>query len=138
MVPVAQARSRTKHYIEYVLVGVGPDCPCTGAVPSFLQAKRGYPNVRLRPKQCDQPIPGTTRVGEQQEQICAVHTWARTRYLAHLPNPPRVLKKEDDAPDDFMDLIGDEGGAQEESSDSEGTVASPAMGSDQESGEEGV
>jgi len=95
LVPVAQARSRTKHYVEYVLVGSGPDCPPIGAVPCFLQTRQGYPSVKLRPKHCDQPIPGgmTAGVGEQQGQICTIHTWARSRYLTHMPNPPRVLKK---------------------------------------------
>ena len=70
MVPVAQARSSTKHYIEYVLVGSGPDSPSTGSVPCFLQAKHGYTTSKPRPKHCDKPIPGIIAgVGEQQGQI---------------------------------------------------------------------
>lgn len=141
LVPVAQARSRTKHYVEYVLVGLGVDCPCSGSVPGFLQAKRGYPTHSLRPKQCEQPVPGiNARACEHQEQVCTVHTWARARYLAHLPNPPRVFRKESDAngDDDFLGLL-DDGEAKkgEESSDSEGSIASLALKSDQESGDEG-
>jgi len=47
LVPVVQARARRKHYIEYVLQGVGPECPCND-LPCFVQAKRGYPSTKLR------------------------------------------------------------------------------------------
>ena len=137
MVPVAQARSRTKHYIEYVLVGVGPDSPSTGSAPCFLQTKHGHPTSKLRPKHCDQPIPGITAgVREQQGQICMIHAWARYWYLTHLPNPPRVLKtqKVRDDVDDMLGLLREDAqAAEDESSDSEGSVGPPTLGSDQES-----
>jgi len=108
LVPVAQARSRTKHYVEYVLVGVGADCPCPGGVPCFLQTRRGYPVQRLRPKQCGQLVPGiNAETSEHQEQVCTVHTWARSRYMTHLPNPARVLRKEVATDDEFDGLLGD-------------------------------
>ena len=40
LVPVAQARSRTKHYIEYVLVGSGPESLSMGSV-LFCRQKQG-------------------------------------------------------------------------------------------------
>ena len=120
---------------------MGPKCLCTGAAPCFLQTRQGYPSIKLRPKHCDQPIPGITAgVGEQQGQICMIHTWARSRYLTHLPNPPRVLKtqKGADDVDDMLGLLGydeDAQAAEDESSDSEGSVGPPTMGSDQKSRE---
>ena len=102
------------------------------------QTKQGYPSNKLRPKHCDQPIPGITAgVGEQQGQICTIHTWARSRYLTHLPNPPRALKtqKGRDDVDDMLGLLGEDAqAADDESSDSEGSVGPPTMGNDQESG----
>ena len=107
--------------------------------PALLQTKHVYPTSKLRPKHCDQPIPGITAgVGEQQGQICMIHTWARSRYLTHLPNPPRVLETQKGR-DDVDDMLGwpgaDAQAADDESSDSEGSVGPPTMGSDQESAE---
>ena len=140
LVPVAQLRSRTKHYVEYVLIGIGPECPFHGATPSFLQARRGYPSIRLRPKRCEQPIPGINAgIGEEHAGCCAIHTWAR-RYMVHLPNPPRAFKKEQrPQEDEFMELAGDDNAAEDESSDSEGSIDSidpSGMGSDVEAAEE--
>ena len=53
LVPVVQARPRRKHSIEYMLMGVGPECPCKGSGPSFVQSKKGYPSIKLRPRRCD-------------------------------------------------------------------------------------
>jgi len=72
-----------------------------------------------------------------------IHTWARSRYLLHLPNPPRVLKTQTgaDDSDDMFSFLGDAEYAQaaeDESSDSEGSVGPPTMVRDQESEEDGA
>ena len=81
----AERKCNAGDYVEYVLVGTGHTCRCTGAAHCFLlQTRQGYPSVKLRPKHWDQPIPGITAgVGEQQ--ICTIHTRARSRNLTHLP-----------------------------------------------------
>ena len=123
------------------MVGTRPNCLFTGAVPCFSQTRQGCPSIKLRPKHCGQPIPGITAgVGEQQ--LCTIHTWARSRYVAHLPDLLQIIRKEKGAGDvdDMLGLLGDDDAqaAEDESSDSEGSVGPPTMGSDPESGEDGA
>ena len=55
-----------------------------------------------------------------------------------MPNPPRAFKKEQrPEEDEFMELAGDDNAAEDESSDSEGSIDPSGMGSDvEESAEE--
>ena len=141
LVAVVRARARRKHYVEYMLQGVGPKCPCTESVPCFVHSKKGYPSIKLRPRRCGKPIPGIVagsgeNSAEEGQTVCGTHTWARGRYMAHLPNQPPVLRTKQQNKDDFEELGvgGDDGAAQDESPDSEeGSVEALGMGSDPES-----
>ena len=66
-----------------------------------------------------------------------MHTWARGRFLAHLPNQMRVLNKERQQENGFAELedFGDDDAAQDESSDSEEGSDGEPMVSDAESGD---
>ena len=99
LVPVVQARARRKHYVEYMLQGVGPKCPCTESVPCFALSKKGYPRFKLRPRCCGKPILGIVagsgeNSAEEGQTVRGTHTWARGRRIAHLPNQPSVLRTE--------------------------------------------
>ena len=134
LVPVVQARSRRKHYIEYMLTGVGPECPCKGSGPSFVQSKKGYPSIKLRPRRCDKPLPGIAAGNGDEEGDtvwCGTYTWARGRFLASLPNQPSVVRKPKQDQDDIVQALGlgDDNAGQDESSDSEeGSVDANALG----------
>ena len=134
LVPVVQARSRRKHYIEYMLTGVGPECPCKGSGPSFVQSKKGYPSIKLRPRRCGKPLPGIAAGNGDEEGDtvwCGTYTWARGRFLASLPNQPSVVRKPKQDQDDIVQALGlgDDNAGQDESSDSEeGSVDALGMG----------
>ena len=107
--PVVQARARRKHYVEYMLQGVGPKCPCQESVPCFVHSKRGYPSIKLRPRRCGKPILGIVagsgeNSAEEGQTVCDTHTWARGRHMAHLPNQPPVVRTEQQNKDDFEEL----------------------------------
>ena len=134
LVPVVQARSRRKHYVEYMLTGVGPECPCKGSGPSFVQSKKGYPSIKLRPRRCDKPLPGIVAGNGDEEGDtvwCGTYTWARGRFLASLPNQPSVVRKPKQDQDDIVQALGlgDDNAGQDESSDSEeGSVDTLELG----------
>ena len=58
LVPVVQARASRQHYVEYMLQGDGPKCPCQESAPCFVRSKQGYPSVKLRPRRGGKPILG--------------------------------------------------------------------------------
>jgi len=135
LVPVVQARARRKHYVEYMLQGVGPKCPCQESVPCFVHSKKGYPSVKLRPRRCGKPILGIVagsgeNSAEEGQTVCDTHTWARGRHITHLPNQPPVVRTEQQNKDDFEELgLGGDGAAQDESCDSEeGSVEVEVIG----------
>ena len=127
MVPVVQARARRKHYIEYMLQGVGPKRPCIESAPCFVQSKKGYPSNKLRPKRCVKLIhgivAGSGETGaEEGPTVCDTHTWARGRYMARLPNQPPLLRTVQQNKDGFeeLGLGGHDDAVQDKSTDSEG------------------
>jgi len=79
LVPVAQARSSTKHYIEYVLVGVGPDSPSTGSVPFFF----GRQSTGTRPANY---IPSTATSRSQASLQLSASSRGSVARSIHLPN----------------------------------------------------
>ena len=82
-------------YLEYVLVGCGPDH--NPSVPAFLQVRRGFPGVRLRPVHCPKSVMGGQPSGSLADgcdEVCDIHTWARSRFTSPLlGNPPKNRRR---------------------------------------------
>ena len=127
LIPIIQPRRKkgSTHldsYVEYLLIGCGPDSDNKLSAPGFLQVKRGFPSVRLRPVTCNKCVFGAKPSG--CDELCEVHTWARSRFTTALPgNPPRKQKKKVEAQGadrDLADLMGEEGDASAASDDGSG------------------
>ena len=150
LIPIVQPKKTNSaaagSYLEYMLIGFGPDyksSPNGPNPPAFLQMRRGFPSLRLRPAHCSKCVAGTQLSGRSAEScdtMCDVHTWARSRFTSCLPgNPPKRQKKVREAGDngDLADLMGEADDSASDDGSGDGGVIGDA-GDSEHSEEEGM
>ena len=96
-IPIVQPRTKCgktgcglHEYVEYVLIGYGSQHK--PSVPAFLQVRRAFPLVRLRPKHCPKCIKRGQPSGihaDGCDEVCEIHTWARGRFTSRLLGNPQ-------------------------------------------------
>ena len=143
LIPVVQPKQKkgcaaAGSYLEYLLIGRGPEY--STSAPAFLQVRNGFPSVRLRPTHCSKCVPGAQPSGilaDGCEEVCDIHTWARSRFTSPLlGNPPKRQKKPQQVDaEDLSDLLGG-GDASAESDDGSGDGGGAGVGDAEQSEEE--
>ena len=115
LIPIVQPKRKSKNvlgsYVEYLLIGCGPKC--NPSAPAFLQVRRGFPSLRLRPVHCPKCVTGSQpsgRLADGCDEMCDIHTWARSRFTCCLPGNPRKRRKtiKEDDNKEIADLMGEE------------------------------
>ena len=144
LIPVVQPKQKkgcaaAGSYLEYLLIGCGPEY--SPSAPAFLQVRNGFPSLRLRPTHCFKCVQGARpsgRLADGCDEVCDIHTWARSRFTSPLlGNPPKRQKKPQhvDA-EDLGDLLGDGADASAESDDGSGDGGGAGVGDAEQSEEE--